>query len=117
MHWNVAYIYLTLLHKTNLNNQQNQQAVISVDDGRLVLQSKKFKRTNAIISIEAWTEAFNVYTHSLLVKHKIKAIELLIYISTIRETAKDTSKEQLYIYMTNNLSSGCHDTIQRSGPK
>ena len=85
-----------MLHKANCNNQQS---VISVsDDGRLVLQSKKLKRANVIDSIEAWTGAFIVYTQILLTKHNTKAIELLIYMSTIREAVKDTSKEQWYIY-------------------
>jgi hypothetical protein len=96
--WNFDCVDLALLHKANYNNQQDQQSVISVDDGRLVLQSKKVKKANAIDSIEAWTDAFIVYTHILLAKHRTKAIELLIYMSTIREAAKDTSKEQCYIY-------------------
>jgi hypothetical protein len=95
---NFDYIDLDLLHKANFNNHQDQQSVISVDAGRLVLQSKKLKRANVIDSIEAWTGAFIVYTQILLTKHNTKAIELLIYMSTIREAAKDTSKEQWYIY-------------------
>lgn len=59
--WNFDYIDLALLHKANINNQQDQQSVISVDNGRLVLQSKKIKRANIIDSIEAWTDAFIVY--------------------------------------------------------
>ena len=95
---NFDYIDLDLLHKANFNNHQDQQSVISVDAGRLVLQSKKLKRANVIDSSEAWTGAFIVYTQILLTKHNTKAIELLIYMSTIREAAKDTSKEQWYIY-------------------
>lgn len=95
---NFDYIDLDLLHKANFNNHQDQQSVISVDAGRLVLQSKKLKRANVIDSIEAWTGVFIVYTKILLTKHITKAIELLIYMSTIREAAKDTSKEQWYIY-------------------
>jgi len=41
--WNFDYIDLALLHKANFNNQQDQQSVISVDNGRLVLQSQKLK--------------------------------------------------------------------------
>ena len=96
--WNFDYIDLALLHKANYNNQQDQQSVISVDDSRLVLQSKKVKRAKVIDSIEAWTDAFIVYTQILLAKHKTKTVELLIYMSTIREGAKDTSKKQWYIY-------------------
>jgi hypothetical protein len=40
---NFDYINLALLHKADYNNQQDQQSVISVDDGRLLLQSKKLK--------------------------------------------------------------------------
>ena len=88
-----AIIDLDLLHKANFNNHQDQQSVITVDAGRLVLQSKKLKRANVIDSIEAWTDAFIVYAQILLAKDKTKVIELLIYMSTIREAAKDTSKE------------------------
>ena len=59
---------------------------------------KNLKRANIIDSIEAWTDAFIVYAQIFLAKHKTKAIELLNYMSTIREAAKDTSKEQWYIY-------------------
>ncbi len=87
-----------MLHKAHFNNQQDQQSVISVDNGRLVLQSKKLKRENIIDSIEVWTNPFIVYIQIVLPKHKTKAIELLMYMSTIREAVKDTSKEQWYIY-------------------
>ena len=40
---NFDYINLALLHKADYNNQQDQQSVISVDDNRLLLQSKKLK--------------------------------------------------------------------------
>lgn len=88
-----AYIYLDLLHKAHFNNRQDQQSVINVDDGRLVIQSKKLKRTNAILSIVAWTDVYMVYIHSVLAKHKPTTIELFINMSTTGETAKDTSKE------------------------
>ena len=66
--WNFDYIDLAFLHKATFNYQQDQQSVISVDDGRLVLQSTKLTRANVIDVIEAWTDAFIVYTHILLAK-------------------------------------------------
>jgi hypothetical protein len=64
-----------LLHKAHFNNQQDQQSVISVDNGRLALQSKKLKRENVIDSIEVWTNPVIVYIQIVLPKHKTKAIE------------------------------------------
>ena len=95
--WNFDYIDLALLHKSNFHNQ-NDQIILTVSDGKLVLQPKKLKKVYAIDSIDAWTDAFIAYMQVLLIKHKSKASELLSYLSTIREAAKDASKDQWYTY-------------------
>ena len=79
---------LALLHKSNFHYHDNQN-VISINDGKLVLQPKKQIKVNAIDGIAAWTDAFVAYIQILLIKHETKAIELLSFMGTIREAAND----------------------------
>ena len=97
--WNLGYIDLSTLLKSNFNVPNDMQNCIGIDNGRLVVsQMNKILKKKSIDNIDNWTDAFLNYSRILLEKHNFMALDLMSYMSIIRGALSDSSFDQVYLY-------------------
>ena len=92
------YIDLAIMHKSNFNNQFDQQKYISINENDRLVAQTKLANNRAISNIEAWTDAFISYSQILLERHPQKANELFAYMAIIRSAASECAIEKWYAY-------------------
>ena len=95
--WNFEYIDLSLMLRSNFNNQHNSEDTIGLNDGVLVLQ-KKVKKLHAINTIEDRTDACIAFAQIMIERHSEKASEFYSYMSIIRGAGQENSVDKWYTY-------------------
>jgi hypothetical protein len=108
--WNREYIDLALLLYQNVISQvDNPENVVGYNNesGSLVVQPNKQSKVKSIQNIEAWTDEFINYLKQFLQRCPNSALELIIYMSTIRGTNVQFDKiyrydQQFRLRMANN---------------
>lgn len=97
--WNFQYIDLSLLSKSNFSVPNETQNCITVEDGKLVVQTNnKTQKPKRIETIEMWTDAFLNYEQIIIDRHPQMAKYLLTYMVTIRGATLDTTFHRVYMY-------------------
>ena len=85
--WRGEFVHLSLLLKGSfeLTEYCSGGALVLGPGG--TLETKQRDCPSKILSIDAWTDAFIIFTAIMIVKHKDQAPDLLKYMFTIREAA------------------------------
>ena len=96
--WAFEYTDLSLLLRQNFNIPNENQNCISINDGRLVVQSVNKPVKKNIENISMWTDAFINYVKILIMKHPLLSGDLLMYMAIIRGAISDAPFDRVYMY-------------------